>query len=132
MTVFVDTSAFYAILDAAVFEHEPARERWPALLAGDETLVTSNYAIVETVALVQHRLGLAAVETLFRDMLPAVGVLWVDATLHEAAVALLLSAARRRLSLVDCASFAAMRAHGLDTAFAFDRHFTEQGLTVVP
>ena len=78
MTVFVDTSAFYAILDAAVVEHEPARERWTALLAGDETLVTSNYAIVETAAFVQRRLGLAAVEIFFRDMLPAVRGLFLD------------------------------------------------------
>jgi predicted nucleic acid-binding protein len=132
MTVFIDASAFYAVLDSAVVEHEPARERWDALLASDESLVTSNYVIVETGALVQRRLGLAAVEMFFRAMLPAVEVLWLDAALHEVAVTLLLRTAQRRLSLVDCASFTVMQAHNLETAFAFDRHFVERGLTVVP
>lgn len=132
MTIFVDTSAFYAVLDAALAEHQPARERWAVLLATDEPLATSNYVVVETTALVQRRLGMAAVGVFFREMLPAVRVLWVDGNPHEVAVSLLLGTARRRLSLVDCASFAVMRTQGLTTAFAFDRHFTDEGLTVVP
>lgn len=122
MTIFVDTSAFYAVLDAALAEHQLARERWAVLL----------YVVVETTVLVQRRLGMAAVGVFFREMLPAVRVLWVDGNPHEVAVSLLLGAARRRLSLVDCASFAVMRTQGLTTAFAFDRHFTDEGLTVVP
>jgi len=43
-----------------------------------------------------------------------------------------LAAARRQLSLVDCASFVVMRAHGLTRAFGFDAHFAEQGFTVTP
>jgi len=44
----------------------------------------------------------------------------------------LLTAAARDLSLVDCVSFAIMRERNLDTAFAFDRHFTQQGFTCIP
>lgn len=39
----------------------------------------------------------------------------------------LLAAGRLRLSLIDCASFVLMRRHGIQRAFTFDRHFTEQG-----
>ena len=80
-----------------------------------------------TFALVQSRLGLDAVRSLQQDVVPALRVLWVDAELHAAAATALLTAARRRLSLVDCVSFEAMRREGVRRAFAFDRHFAELG-----
>jgi len=40
---------------------------------------------------------------------------------------LLISANLRKLSLVDCTSFVLMRRLGVETAFAFDQHFVEQG-----
>jgi predicted nucleic acid-binding protein len=53
----------------------------------------------------------------------------VDAELHGAAATALLTAGRRRLSLVDCASFEVMRRESIDRALAYDRHFGEQGFT---
>lgn len=38
---------------------------------------------------------------------------------------------RRKLSLVDCASFEVMWLHGLEECFAFDPHFQEQGFRPV-
>lgn len=42
------------------------------------------------------------------------------------------AAKRRRLSLVDCVSFALMRRDDIRAAFAFDRDFEEEGFAVVP
>ena len=56
----------------------------------------------------------------------------MGAPLHERAVAALLTAGDRDLSLVDCVSFEVMRRSGLDTAFAFDEGFTKQGFRVTP
>jgi len=50
---------------------------------------------------------------------------------YGAGVAALLTAGRRQLSLVDCVSFLTMRRLNLKMAFAFDRHFTEQGFEVL-
>lgn len=96
------------------------------------TLVTSNYVLVETLALLQSRLGIEAVRTFDDGIAPLLRVLWVDFCVHQQAIAAVLTAGRRRLSLVDCSSFVLMRRHGLETAFAFDDHFAEQGLEVVP
>ncbi len=60
MTVFVDTSAFYAVLDRDDANHSAARETWERLLRGAAVLLTSNYVLLETSTLVQHRLGVAA------------------------------------------------------------------------
>ena len=131
--LFVDTSALYAMLDANDRYHPAAAETWRALLADEATLLlTSNYVLVETFALVQHRLGIEAVRAFQQDVVPVLTVLWVDAEVHQAAVAALLAAGRRDLSLVDCTSFELMRRHGLDTAFTFDADFEEQGFRCVP
>jgi predicted nucleic acid-binding protein len=132
MMVFVDTSAYYAFLDADDDEHPRSYAVWAELLAGGDSLVTSNYVLVETMALAQRRLGIEAVRLFEGEVTPLLQVVWVDAEIHQRATAALLAAGRRQLSLVDCVSFVVMRAYGLDTAFAFDPHFAEQGLTVIP
>lgn len=125
--VLVDTSALLAILDADDRNHRLAREIWTDLLAREARLLCTNYVLVETFALVQHRLGVQAARALQEDILPVIEVAWVDETTHQAAVSALLTAGRRDLSLVDCVSFEVMRRLGLETAFTFDRHFAEQG-----
>lgn len=132
MTVFVDTSALLAVLDAGDLFHSQAAAEWQQLIEDDRDLVSTNYVLVETFALSQRRLGMEAVQTLDRDIIPILDVLWLDEMLHRAAVTAVLTASRRRLSLVDCASFEAMRQHGLSQAFTFDRHFAEQGFEIVP
>jgi predicted nucleic acid-binding protein len=53
-------------------------------------------------------------------------VVWVDEKTHSLAVTALLAAQRRKLSLVDCVSFAVMRLRDSQAAFAFDQHFVEE------
>ncbi|MDP2661720.1 MAG: hypothetical protein Q8R28_13415 [Dehalococcoidia bacterium] len=66
------------------------------------------------------------------QFVPLLRVHWVNESVHKLAVAALLTAGRRNLSLVDCVSFETMRRLGLDKAFAFDAHFAEQGFNCVP
>ncbi|MCU0846245.1 MAG: VapC toxin family PIN domain ribonuclease, partial [Spirochaetes bacterium] len=73
-----------------------------------------------------------AVALLESDILPVFDIRWVDEVSHRTAMAMLLDAGRRRLSLVDCASFECMRRSGIQTAFTFDPHFREQGFEIVP
>ncbi|MGI8874947.1 MAG: type II toxin-antitoxin system VapC family toxin [Egibacteraceae bacterium] len=130
MSLFVDTSALYALLDpsdadhgraAGVFDDNPAT-----------AMSTHSYVLVETTALVQRRLGMEAARGLHDALVPRLGVRWVDEALHRAAVTALLAAGRRRVSLVDWVSFAMMRTEGITTAFAFDDDFAQQGFTTVP
>ena len=90
MMVFVDTSAFYALLDADDGEHPRSSAVWAELLANRDSLVTSNYALVETVALTQRRLGIEAVRLFEGDVTPLLQVIWVDAETHRRATAALL------------------------------------------
>ena len=95
------------------------------------SLYTSNYIIVETLALIQHRLGFEAANLWYRDLLSVVDVLWVDEQRHKTAFELWLGLGRKQLSLVDCVSFITMRHYKLETVFGFDRHFAEQGFEIL-
>ncbi|MBI4886586.1 MAG: type II toxin-antitoxin system VapC family toxin [Acidobacteria bacterium] len=132
MSTFVDTSAFLAVLDADDAQHTRASRVWSDLVRGEDDLLTTSYVLVETSALVQARLGLGATRLLNDDVVPILRVAWVDEGLHRAAMTALLTAQRRDLSLVDCVSFEAMRRLGAERAFAFDRHFRQQGFTTIP
>jgi predicted nucleic acid-binding protein len=132
MAVFVDTSALYSALTVRDEHHRAARDRWTELLTGDEPLISTNYVLVETLALLARRVGFQAIRDFQADFVPVLQVSWVDQALHERAMAALLTAGMRDLSLVDCVSFAVMRGLGLDTAFAFDAHFVQQGFGCIP
>ncbi len=132
MSVYVDTSALYAAIDADDTNHHAARSTWVELLEGYTPLVCSSYVLLETCALIQRRLGIGAVRSFHTAVYPMLQVEWVDQRLHETAVTAVVTANRRDLSLVDCVSFEVMRILGIDTAFSFDSHFGEQGFRCLP
>jgi predicted nucleic acid-binding protein len=97
------------------------------LLETGDPLVTTNYVALECCARAQHRLGLKAVRAIQDNVLPVMTFKWIDESLHAMAMNVLLASKRTKLSLVDCTSFLVMRHLDLSTAFAFDRHFDEEG-----
>lgn len=132
MSVFADTSAFYALLDADDENSGPSAGTWRDLITSAENIVTTNYVLVETFALLQSRLGVRAVREFQEDVVPVLHIEFVTPEIHRLGIAALLAASRRNLSLVDCVSFEVMRESGIRAAFTFDGHFREYGITVVP
>jgi predicted nucleic acid-binding protein len=132
VAAFVDTSALIALLDADEASHAPVRDAWATLAGSGERLVTSNYVVVETVAVLQRRFGMPAVRDLVDALLPLLELHWVDPPLHDAALRALRTADRRSLSLVDLTSFELMRELDLRVALALDPHFAEQGFDLRP
>ncbi len=132
MSLFIDTSALYALLDGDEPRHMKVVAAWRAVTEGGRILFTSNYVLVETFALLQRRLGLEAVQGFADAFVPLLQTVWVDEELHAAAAASLFTAAQRRLSLVDCASFELMRRLGLTDVLALDTDFARQGFNLLP
>jgi len=129
--IFIDTSAFYALMDRSDSYHQSASKLWAHFLDKLYYLKTSNYVTVETLALLQNRLGFEAADLWSRDVLGIVETLWVDNVLHNLAVEIWFSLGRRKLSLVDCTSFIIMRHDKIEKVFGFDKHFTEHGFEVL-
>lgn len=131
MIIFIDTAAFYAMLDRDDSNHRKAKRIWSHVLEAENVLITSNYVLVESIALMQNRLGMKAVRGFQANILPLINIEWVDADMHNSGLNALLTSSKRRLSLVDCISFEIMRSSGIKEVFTFDSHFIEQGFTTV-
>ncbi len=128
LATLVDTSALYALVSGRDPNHRAAVEAVEKLRRSE--VLTHNYVVVETTALVGRRLGANAVRDLHERILAAIPITWVDESAHSAAVSALLVS--RGPSFVDLVSFELMRRLRIETAFAFDRDFAEQGFEVVP
>ncbi len=124
--IFLDTSAIYAWADAADPNHHTSVRRLQAILERGEELLTHNYVLVEAIALLQARLGLAAATKLSKDSTAFV-IEWVDDDLHASGIRALERSTKRHVSLVDHISFLVMRRRDVATAFAFDPDFTAAG-----
>jgi predicted nucleic acid-binding protein len=132
LTTFLDTSAILALFDADDPRHRAVDSAWKELILSDEPLVSSNYILVETLALVQRRMGMSAAQAVHQDILPLLDIEWLTEEVHEKAMAAFLQASRRRLSFVDCSSFEVMRKRGIARALAVDGHFDEHGFEQIP
>lgn len=130
--IFVDSSACLAILSANDIHHERALLIWRSLLEEDQTLLTNNYVIVESMAIIQKRFGLNKVRDFQEKILAFLEIEWIDENQHNSVTQMVFELNQRRLSLVDCSAFETMNRLGIDTAFTFDEHFREQGFSIIP
>ncbi|MGH2974580.1 MAG: type II toxin-antitoxin system VapC family toxin [Solirubrobacterales bacterium] len=133
-SVFVDTSAFVALRNSAEAEHERARAALAALIAEGVALFTSNYVFAETYTALMVRVGRGeAIEwgRRFRDG-GAIDLVHLDRPTEERAWEILEGHDDKRWSYVDATSFALLERDGSEEAFAFDVHFSQRGLRVLP
>ncbi|MDP8969611.1 MAG: PIN domain-containing protein [Actinomycetota bacterium] len=120
MTVFVDTSAWYAAADAGDVSHARAA----AALSADEPLVTSDHVLVETWLLLRARGHRAAAESFWAALRTGAAQLEpVGPGDLEAAWAIGEVFADQDFSIVDRTSFAMMERLGIHRAASFDDDF---------
>lgn len=129
-SIFVDTSAFYALADRTDRLHSSAVR---FVETNECLLVTSNAVVHETVTLIRMRLGHAAAVAFGRRLLreelaPVIPLTTGD---ERKAWILFQRYSDKRFSFVDCASFALMKRLGLHAAFAFDDDFRQLGQWIV-
>lgn len=133
-SVFIDTSAFVALRNSSEAEHERARLALAGLISEGVALFTSNYVFAETYTALMVRVGRGeAIEwgRRFRDG-GAIDLVHLDRPTEERAWEILELYDDKRWSYVDATSFALLERGGESDAFAFDAHFSQRGLQVVP
>ncbi len=124
--VFVDTSAWYALLDRKDLNHLAAAR---FVEQSAIPLVTSTYVLDETVTLAKRHLGHAAAVR-FGDRLwkeEVARLVRISPEDEMRAWTLFTRYADKGFSYTDCTSFALMERLQLDSVFAFDAHFAQYG-----
>ena len=124
--IFVDTSAIYALAESGDPNHPAAVLRLQQILDSQEGMLTHNYVLLESVALLQARLGLAQAVK-FADDSANFTIEWIDKSLHLYGIRQWQKSGKRHISLVDHISFLVMRRHHVKIAFAFDPDFEREG-----
>jgi predicted nucleic acid-binding protein len=120
MSLFVDTSAWYAAADSS----DASNARAKAILAAGEPLVTSDHVLAETWTLLRHRIHRRAAERFWEVLRSGVAAIEpVGAADLEAAWQIGIAYPDQDFSIVDRTSFAVMRRLGIERAASFDDHF---------
>ena len=120
MSVFVDTSVWYAAADSS----DAGNARAKAILAAGEPLVTSDHVLIETWTLLRYRIRRQAADRFWEGLRSGVAVVEpVGAADLEAAWQIGGAYRDQDFSIVDRTSFAVMRRLGIDRAASFDDDF---------
>ncbi|MCD6224555.1 MAG: PIN domain-containing protein [Deltaproteobacteria bacterium] len=130
MNIFTDTSGLFALLVKNDYMYVRARENFNYFVGQNVQLVTSSFVLVETTALLQRRIGMAPVHDFNAKILPLLEVIWTDDKWYTRAMQRLLAQNNKNVSLVDCLSFEIMDSLEIKCAFAFDKHFEENGFSL--
>jgi predicted nucleic acid-binding protein len=120
MSLFVDTSIWYAAADASDLNNARAK----AVLKAGEPLVTTDHILVETWTLLRYRLQRSAAERFWDGMRSGVATIEpVGLADLEAAWQIGLAWRDQDFSIVDRSSFAVMCRLGIERAASLDDHF---------
>lgn len=129
-TYFVDTSAWYDLVDSSTPRHWEVAEK----AASTRLLVTTTFILHELTALLVSRSHRRAAEQAGEHIRTSPIIRLVHPTEEEEnrAWRLFLERRDKTYSLTDCLSFVVMRRLRLTTALATDSHFVQEGFSVVP
>lgn len=131
--IFVDTSAFKALLDPNDAFFADIWKLWPRLQNADNSvLVTSNFILDESLTLIRKRCGLEIAIELQNLIAQSVASIRVIRVLNEDEVHAWdwFMNDWSKLSFTDCVSFALMKRLGITRVVTFDEHFERAGFTV--
>ena len=120
MTMFVDSSAWYALADRGDTEHARAT----AVLHGSEVLMTTDHVLVETWLLINSRLDRNAANSFWRNLREGVAEIeHVERADIELAWHIGEHFSDQDFSIVDRTSFVVMERLGLKRVASFDDDF---------
>ena len=124
--IFVDTSAWYAIIDKNDQDHSAAVAKIQLL---SHPLVTSNYILDEILTLLKARFGSATAISFGQKLWDQEVSALLRITEEDERIAweIFRQYPDKGFSFTDCTSFVLMERLGINTAFAFDNHFAQYG-----
>jgi len=134
MRLFVDTSAWFALIDRSDQNHGAAAGFLKQFQTSPVIWHLTDYVVDETLTLlrlkVSHQQAVAFLD--FLDGSRQVVRSHVTPDLLRQAEDIFRRYRDKKWSFTDCVSFAYMDSEGLADAFAFDRNFSEYGKQLYP
>lgn len=127
--VFVDTSAFKALVDENDDFHDAAVKIWENLKEARSELLTSNFILDECYTLIRMKCGLKKCQklrSLLSDLAGEIRIMRVGLE-DELNAWKWFDLDWSGLSFTDCTCFSMMKRLGLSTYFGFDKHFERAG-----
>jgi predicted nucleic acid-binding protein len=124
--MFLDTSGLLCLHHKPEPFHDQAR----TLYKQARIRLTHSYVLAEFVALATiRRLPRLPALTYINDLLenPDIETIWVDETLHRAAMTFLLARQDKTYSLCDAVSFVLMQRRNITEGLTTDHHFEQEG-----
>ncbi|UCH24968.1 MAG: PIN domain-containing protein [Trueperaceae bacterium] len=120
MSLFVDSSVWYAAADRGDRSHDRAK----SILSKGERLVTSDHVLIETWLLLRHRIHQRAAERFWAGLRAGVArIETVSSADLEVAFALGETFSDQDFSIVDRTCFALMQRLGIYRVASFDNDF---------
>jgi len=129
--LFVDTGAWYALID----KNDPDHKEAASFIKNNQTpLLTTNFVFDETVTLLRSRLGWNVAKEFGLKLKDSrfVSLISVKDEDEERAWEIFLKYKDKDFSYTDCTSFAVMKRFKMDAAFTFDSHFQTMKFLAVP
>ena len=131
MKAFLDTSGFYALVSSTDKFHVNARDAYESLILDDVPLYTSSYVLVESIALIQRRLGYSVLKAFVESVTEVFSIIWVGEKIHRDAWALVEQRQGREFSFVDATTI--LIAKEIDAhVVTFDDSFKKVGIKTLP
>lgn len=129
--LFMDTSGWGSLVDAKQPFHTKAAALYRLARDQRRKIFTTNYVIVELVALLMSPLRVSREKIIaFIDSLkssPYLEIIPIDSALDAKGWELFKSRSDKNWSLVDCTSFVLMEERGMTEALTTDHHFEQAG-----
>jgi uncharacterized protein len=132
--VFIDTSYLLALELRNDQNHGEATAHWRRAAPALPLLVTTTYVFDEVVTFFSSRGAHAKATQIGYALMhsPSVQLVQVNETLFRDAWAYFQKHSDKMYSFTDCVSFVLSHKLAITTAFAFDKHFAQAGLSVEP
>jgi len=129
--LFVDTGAWYALVD----KNDPDHKEAASFIRNNQIpLLTTNFVFDETITLLRSRLVWSVASEFGQRLKDSrfVSLIAVKDEDEEKAWEIFLKYKDKDFSYTDCTSFAVMERLKIDIAFTFDSHFQAMKFQVAP
>lgn len=131
--VFVDTSAWLALINEADTDHLKVRAIRDKLLHSKKSFLVTNYIIIEMAnSLCKARWRTRAVKLINSIYATEfIEVIEIDKGIYDEAWDMYSSRNDKEWSLTDCTSFVVMKKYDIRDAFTNDHHFEQSGFNIL-